>query len=82
MIHPEAKKLLPARSVMLGVHRSSCSYGTTSMAAGAPRWCAISRPGATLGSLELWVMNATKACARRRASRQCAAARATPTASS
>ena len=60
-VHPEAKKLLPARSVMLGVHRSSCSYGASSMAAGAPRWCAISRPGATLGSLELWVMNVTKA---------------------
>ncbi len=58
-----AKKLLPARSVMLGVHRSSCSYGPSSMAAGAPRWCAISRPGGTLGSLELWVLNATKAAA-------------------
>jgi len=46
---------------MLGVHRSSCSYGTTSMTAGATRWCAISRPGAMLGSLELWVLNAAKA---------------------
>jgi hypothetical protein len=63
MVHPEAKKLLPARSVMLGVHRSSCSYGASSMAAGAPRWCAISRPGAQLGTLELWVINATNVSA-------------------
>jgi hypothetical protein len=63
MINTNAKKLLPARSVMLGVHRSSCSYGAGSEAAGATRWCAISRPGSTLGSLELWVMNVTKAAA-------------------
>ena len=61
--HPAARRLLPARTTLLGLHRSTCSYGPASTPAGANRWCAVSRPGATLGTLELWVLNVTKAAA-------------------
>jgi hypothetical protein len=60
-VSPAAKKLLPARSELMGLHRSGCSYGDTTMGGSADRWCAISRPGTQLGRLELWVLNVTKA---------------------
>jgi hypothetical protein len=62
-VNPNARRLLPARSQLLGTHRNSCSHGPASTPAGAARWCAISRPGAILGTLELWVLNVTKAAA-------------------
>ena len=56
-----AQRLLPARSQLLGLHGSACNYGPASNGAGAARWCAVSRPGAILGTLELWVLNVTAA---------------------
>ena len=60
--NPAAKKLLPARSSLLGLHRSGCSYGDGTEATGQ-RWCAISRPGQTLGRVELWVLDIKAAIA-------------------
>jgi hypothetical protein len=57
------KKLLPARSELLGVHRAGCSHGAAAPGTTPARWCAISRPAASLGRLELWVLNATAAAA-------------------
>jgi hypothetical protein len=63
VINPAAKKLLPANTELLGLHRSSCSYGDVTMGGSADRWCAVSRPGEELGDFELWVLNVTKAAA-------------------
>jgi hypothetical protein len=63
-IDPAARRLMPARTVLLGMHRTGCSYGPASSQPGAAHWCAISRPGAILGSLELWVLNVTEALAQ------------------
>ena len=62
-INPSGSKLLPNGWDMLGTHGTGCSHGMPSRVAGAPRWCAVSRTGTTLGSREIWVINVTAAAA-------------------
>jgi hypothetical protein len=52
-------KLLPKGATLVGGISVACSYGPGTTAAGA-RWCAFAKPGATLSTLELWVMNMSK----------------------
>ena len=70
-LHPAARRLLPAGAQLLGMHRSACSSGPTSMPAGADRWCAVSLPGATMDALELWVLDVTQALALPAGAVQC-----------
>jgi hypothetical protein len=58
-VAPVAMKILPAGATLVGGISVACTYGPASTAAGV-RWCAFAKPGATLGTLELWVMNTSK----------------------
>jgi hypothetical protein len=57
--NPAAIKVMPAGATLLGGISVACSFGPTSVATGA-HWCAFAKPGATLSTLELWVMNVSK----------------------
>jgi hypothetical protein len=62
-INPSAMKVLPAGSIVLGGITVACSQGPGTTASGG-RWCAFARPGQTLSTLELWVMNTSRLPAR------------------
>jgi hypothetical protein len=58
-INSVAMKILPAGATLLGGISVACTYGPASTASGV-RWCAFAKPGPTLATLELWVMNVSK----------------------
>ena len=58
-INTAAIKLLPKGATLVGSISTACSFGPGTTAAGV-RWCAFAKPGATLSTLELWVMNMSK----------------------
>jgi hypothetical protein len=62
-VSPMAKRIVPGRAQLLGLHRSGCSHESPASTPDGARWCAFSLPGRQLGRLELWVINITKATA-------------------
>jgi hypothetical protein len=56
---PQAVKILPGQTDLLGSFQTGCTFGP-----GADRWCAVSRP-LSLSTRELWLVNVSKAAANR-----------------
>jgi hypothetical protein len=59
-----ARRLLETTASLTGGGSNSCSHQEPASGDGH-RWCAFSRPGATAGMLELWVIDVSEAAAGR-----------------
>jgi hypothetical protein len=55
-----SRLVVPGPITLIGAGADSCTNGVP---ATGDRWCAFTKPGTTLGSNELWVINATQAAA-------------------